>query len=286
MKPAPAALWAVVRTEFRMQSRRRAMWLAMSGTGLFFGLIFATANARDLAAGSASQAVGEWAAFSNFFVPIAFGILLADRVSRDQQLHVSELLDSFPAGLSARLWGKWAGAGAATMLPFLALSLGGSVYIAIHLHNPSAIPLGFAAFATINLPALILSAAVCIVLPALIWPPAARVVFAGFWLWAQFPPGRVPTISTGLLAPAGGYATKALFHPRTVPTIPGAHHVLLDLGPLAPAVSTTTAALSITLISVMSMLIISSAPTLIRLRNSTKPNVRRLRPHAPEGARA
>lgn len=285
MKPAPAALWAVVRTEFRMQSRRRAMWLAMTGTGLFFGLIFATANAHDLTSGAASQAVGEWAAFSNFFVPIAFGILLADRVSRDSQLHVSELLDSFPARLSPRLWGKWAGAGTATMIPFLALSLGGSVYIALHLRDPSAIPLGLAAFATINLPALLFSAALCIVLPALIWPPAARVLFAGFWLWAQFPPGRVPTISTSLLAPAGGYAAQGLFHPRTVPTIPGAHHVLLDLGPLAPAVSSTTAALSIALISVTSILIISCAATLIRLRNA-KPTPRAVRREAHQGARA
>lgn len=259
-----AALVSVFGNEFRMQWRRRAMWFAMTATVLFFVLVFATNNKRTLHA-SPAEALAIWASFSNLFVPVAFGTMLADRLTRDRRLRVEDLLDSLPASLRARLWGKTLGAAAATAVPFLLLGLGVSVYVAVHLHSLSALPLGVAAFLLINLPALLLAAAICTTLPAIVWSPAARVLFAAAWLWAEFPPFDVPTVSNSLLAPGGGYAAKGIFEPSTVALAPGAHG-LLDLGPLVPHVSAASGAIGALLVLALGLTVLAVGPTVVARR--------------------
>src|SRR5579883_1483444 len=109
-----------------MQIRRPALWLAF----LIFALISSriiTGQLQDprfiamhlaglhLAAALAVQ--------TNWLAPLGVGILLADRLPRDRRTRVEEVLNSLPAGLKARLWGKYLGTLLASIVPSFLLYL-------------------------------------------------------------------------------------------------------------------------------------------------------------------
>ncbi len=102
-----ATFYGVFNYEFRMQFRRLVLWitflciaalLLLRGGSRFF-LVFAL-NQPLL------PLVAEWARSLNFLVPIAAGVLLADRLARDRKTRVDELFTSMPGPLSIRLAGK------------------------------------------------------------------------------------------------------------------------------------------------------------------------------------
>src|ERR1700710_878444 len=111
-----------MRYEFRMQVRRRAVWITVGVLALLFFTLERRfwVVATDL---SATQAVGRWAGYLNFILPIGLGALLADRLVRDRSIRTDELLATLPASLNARLWGKYLGSSGATMLPLFIVYL-------------------------------------------------------------------------------------------------------------------------------------------------------------------
>jgi hypothetical protein len=261
------AVWhpfvAVMRNEFRMQWRRRAMWLVMiAASGVLPLLAWNTLNQRfeqDTVAG----AVADWASYLNHTGPFGCAMVLANRLPRDRRLQVDELLDSFPAGLGTRLWGKALGAVAASIIPFLLIALAGVVYIAAHLHAARAIPIGVAAILTINLPALLFISALCILLSAVIWTPAVGFVCAFVWSWVQLDPTQNPAPGNSLFSPYGDYAIVGLF---------GSHRGAagargqVNFGPLSPAVSVTTGLLSVLLIVAVAAVLQGAVPSIARRR--------------------
>ncbi|GER91643.1 hypothetical protein KDW_58050 [Dictyobacter vulcani] len=62
-----------------------------------------------------------WTDLLNYILPVAFGILLADRLQRDKRTRVDEIFTSTPSSHTARLYGKFLGATIATALPILLL---------------------------------------------------------------------------------------------------------------------------------------------------------------------
>ncbi len=144
--------FGIIHYEFRMQFRRLALWitflciasLLLFRGGFHFFLVFAL-NQPLL------PLVAEWARSLNFLLPIAAGVLLADRLARDRKTRVDELFTSTPGALSIRLAGKYVGSTLATLVPiFLFYSIGAGS-ILFQTHNVLTIPYALAAFATISL---------------------------------------------------------------------------------------------------------------------------------------
>jgi hypothetical protein len=206
------ALGGATHYEFRMQLRRKSVWIATFMTSLivFTGLRNPWNFPHDTAL---SVVVAQWALVCNAFLPVVFGVLLADRLPRDRRLHLPELLDALPAPSGSRLAGKYFGSALATATPIFVVYLLGIIYVLVDRHDPLAIPLGLAAFLAINLPGLLFVAAFSIVMPAILWVPLYQFLFVGYWFWGNLlsPGYGIPTISTTLLTPLGSFAAAGFF---------------------------------------------------------------------------
>ncbi|HEX7101028.1 MAG TPA: hypothetical protein VF201_00150 [Nitrolancea sp.] len=206
------ALFGATRYEFRMQLRRKSIWIATFLTSLlvFTGLRNPWNFRHDT---TLSVVVAQWAVVCNAFLPIVFGVLLADRLPRDRRLHLPELLDALPAPSGSRLAGKYFGSALATAMPIFFIYFSGIIYSAFDRHDPVAIPLGLAAFLAINVPGLLFVAAFSIVMPAILWVPLYQFLFVGYWFWGNLlgPAYGIPTISTTWLTPIGGFAAAGFF---------------------------------------------------------------------------
>ena len=209
-----ATLYGVINYEYRMQFRRLALWitflciasLLLFRGGFRFFLVFALHQPL-------LPLVAEWAHSLNFLLPIAAGVLLADRLARDRKTRVNELFTSMPGALSARLAGKYIGSTLATLIPiFLFYSIGvGSVLY--QTHNILTIPYALEAFATISLPGILFVSAFSIACPFLLWVPLYQFLFVGYWFWGNIlsPHNGIPTLSPTILTPVGGYMASGFF---------------------------------------------------------------------------
>ena len=199
--------------EFRMQSRRRSIWIVFIALGLFFTQFHQPWN-RPLST-PASSAIVYWTGIVQSFLAVAFGIVVADRLRRDRQTKVDELLNTLPGTVSARMFGKYLGSTLATLLPMCAVYSVGVVYILLRWHTIQALPLALAAFAAIALPGILFIAACSIAFPALLWVPLYQVLFVGYWFWGNLLPNvGIPSLSTTILTPVGGYMCTGFFNPR------------------------------------------------------------------------
>jgi hypothetical protein len=177
-----------------------------------------------------------WTNLMNYLLPVVAGILIADRLSRDRRTNVQELITTLAASPMARMFGKYLGSTLATIVPiFLFYSLGIGIILA-QMHTIQVIPLAAAAFATIVLPGILFVGAFSTALPALLWVPLYQFLFLAYWFWGNiYTPKGIPTISTTLLTPAGGYMSQGFFgltlFPITHATVfQGVESLLLLLG--------------------------------------------------------
>lgn len=206
------ALLAATRYEFRMQVSRRAAWIAV-GVGAALALA-ATLNAEH---DPGPLAAGRLAAFmigNLFLLPVVFGVLLSDRLRRERRLQVDEVLDGLPSGEGARLWGKLAGAGAATALMLLAAYMADTSVVSLIWHDVApALILMPVAFVVIVLPGLLFVAGLTLLLTEWLPAPAFSVLFVIYWIWGNLAPADQvgPTPSCTALAPIGHYASLAFF---------------------------------------------------------------------------
>jgi ABC-2 type transport system permease protein len=208
-----AALTGVIRYEFRMQVRRRLLWITFL---LFAPTVFLMSISPWMPSAdglSIAHLVANWSLVVQFFHPIAFGVLLADRLPRDGRTGVQELLDTLPAPLGTRLLGKYLGATLATLTPLLLIYAAGIGYIAISRGELAAVPLGMAAFLVINLPGLLFVAAFSVSCPVVMWVPLYQFLFVGYWFWGNLIPRGldIPSLSGTLLTPFGQYMANGFF---------------------------------------------------------------------------
>ena len=141
------------------------------------------------------------------------GLLLADRLPRDQQTGALELLETSPASPGGRYLGKYLGATLATLVPMLITWATGAVYIVVDTGDPVAVPLAVAAFLTINLPGLLFVAAFSVACPVVLWVPLYQFLFIGYWFWGNLIPQNVPipTLTGTHLTPMGEYMANGFF---------------------------------------------------------------------------
>jgi hypothetical protein len=210
---------ASLRYEFRMQVRKRSVWIVPALTVLLFLLIGGSllrdlfdpterpAEARIAVAGLAVQIHG--------LMAIGYGCLLADRLIRDDRLRVAPILDAAPAGPGARLLGKYLGTAAATAIPIVAVYFGLAAAYAVNTSAPHALGWALATCGLVIVPGLLFVAAFALAVPLIMPAPLFRVLFVGYWLWGNVVGADImPTLSGTLIHPIGGYPLVALldFH--------------------------------------------------------------------------
>lgn len=210
----------VARYEFRMQIRRRSLWIVYA---IFALLIAAIVFGNDSSiiykaivhpeTVPLNEAIVYWTTAVNYLFPIVVGIMVADRLPRDRRTRVQELLIATPGSLSVRLFGKYVGSTLAALTPLLLMYTAGIGYVLFQTHNLLAIPLALGAFASVILPGILFVSAFSLACPSFLWVPLYQFLFIGYWFWGNLlPQGRgIPTISNTLLLPVGGNAEVAFF---------------------------------------------------------------------------
>lgn len=204
--------------EFRMQIRRRAVWITMillillvimalrgftGGYNTFLGI-----NELPL-----QTVIANWTDIINAILPIGVGVLLADRLPRDRRMRVDELFTSMPGALSSRLVGKYIGSMLATLVPMFAFYCTGIGYIFFQVQQPQVLLLAVETFAAIVLPGILFISAFSIACPAILWVPLYQFLFVGYWFWGNWLGARtgIPTLSDTILTPAGTYISSGFF---------------------------------------------------------------------------
>jgi ABC-2 type transport system permease protein len=215
----PRAFGASLRYEFRMQIRKRSVWI-VPGLSVLLFLLIGGSLLRDLfdpaeRAPEPRTAVVGLAVQIHGLLAIGFGCLLADRLVRDDRLRVAPILDATPARPAARLLGKYLGAGTATAVPILVVYFGFAGAYAIDAGAPEALGWALAAVGLVFVPGLLFVAAFALAVPLVMPAPLFRVIFVGYWLWGNVvTPDMMPTLARTLVHPLGGYPLAALldFH--------------------------------------------------------------------------
>ena len=212
-------LWGTGVYEFKMQIRRRAVWITLFLIGAFVLALLLRYAAYSHSLDHLDQlpiltVVANWAHIVNAVLPVGIGALVADRLIRDKRIKVDDLFLTFSSPLSMRIAGKFLGSLCATLVPLLVFYGAGLLYIAIVAHNVQAFLWGLVTFAAIILPGAIFISAFSFALPVIMWVPLYQFCFIGYWFWGNHlsPNSGIPTISDTILTPIGKYAEEGFFH--------------------------------------------------------------------------
>src|SRR5579859_4289282 len=208
---------AVFSYEYLMQIRRWSLWIAlllMVGM-LFFFFLKDFGNPKAIPPDYSSQpwklATSLIEAF-NLFAPIAVGILVADRFTRDRLLGTSELLNSSLPSRLPLVLGKYAGSVLAVFTPPFILLLGMLAAMAGYFHQPAVFLTAPVVLLAVVAPSWLFVVAWSLFFPLVMPLRLYQVLFAGFWLWATaVPPDRLPTINFSIFGVQGQYAHYAFF---------------------------------------------------------------------------
>ncbi|MDQ6858586.1 MAG: ABC transporter permease [Chloroflexota bacterium] len=194
-----------------MQLRRRSVWASIGLALVLLFALFSGIGSPEHLLPDADMAL-RLVSNASFFLPVAFGILMADRWGRERSLGTEQLLESLPAGLGARLWGKYFGATFATMIPlFLAFALS-LLYLGARIGDPTLVRFLPLIFLVVVAPGLFFVAAFSIACTEWLPVPLYAVLFTGYWFWGNLvPPERMPTLNCSLLTPIGEYPAAAFF---------------------------------------------------------------------------
>ena len=202
-----------LRYEFRMQLHRRALWITFIALGLFFAQFHQPWH-RTITS-PASSAIIYWTGIVQSFLALAAGLFLADRLPRDRRTRVDELLNTLPCSMGTRIFSKYLGSTIATLIPMFTIYSFGVTYILVRWHTIGELPLALVTFAAIVLPGVMFVGAFSIACTAILWVPFYQVLFVGYWFWGNLLPDvGIPTLSTTILTPVGGYMCTGFFNPH------------------------------------------------------------------------
>lgn len=205
----------VAQYEYRMQIRRRILWLTLAGFALALVALTISSNTWHTYSHerSALLSFADVASLLMLLLPVAVGLLLADRLPRDRTTRVTEVLDTLPTPSGVRLVGKYIGSTLATLTPLVPLYLLGIGYVlALRGRDVAAFPLALLPFCAIVLPGCLFVAAFSIAVPAVLWTPLYQLLFVGYWFWGNLLLlTSLPTLNGTLLTPDGDYMLVAFF---------------------------------------------------------------------------
>ena len=202
--------------EFLMGIRRKGIWLAYSITFLFYYFALFTSgrfletNQMDMRSLWELNAV--IAFIFNLFLPVIAGVSAADRMIRDRQLHMTELLQS--SGLTDKIYllGKYMGALCAMALPVLC----GIVVIRVVslFQGAPAVSFGMTitTFLLVNLPAYAFITAFSLICPLILPTRVYQALFTGYWFWGNFVyPDMFPSLSGTVFQVSGITPAEGVF---------------------------------------------------------------------------
>ncbi len=209
------AFWSVFRYEFLMSIRRKGLWLAYGLLFIFYIVSIVmdrgsvenvTMSIKELWTNSAL-----FAFMFNILLPVVGGISAADRLIRDRNLRVDELLTSTALTNREYLAGKYFGVLASLLLPVFIFQIALRIYT-LFLGVPF-ILLGMTVvcFFAITVPAYAFITAFSLACPLVMPVRVYQVLFTGYWFWGNFlSPNVFPTLSGTLLQPGGKVAMEGL----------------------------------------------------------------------------
>jgi len=211
-----AILWGVMRYEYRMQIRRRSLWIVFAGIAL---LLTSTVlgNLAGLEQNYAHmpllQLVGSVTVDINWLPIIAIGLFLADRFPRDRTAKVDELFESTVGRLNTRLAGKYLGSVLATLAPAFLVYFIVMCILAFYRHTLLVFPISLITYTAIVLPGVCFVAAFTLACTAWMWVPLYQFLFIGYWFWGNMLGPRVglPTLAITILTPEGSFIGAGIF---------------------------------------------------------------------------
>ena len=154
-----------------------------------------------------------WAHIINTVFPLGVGIILADRVRRDRRTRVEELLATTPAQVSARILGKYLGCTGATLIPIGGFYLFGICLLALHHHSLLTFVQAILVFLITILPGIMFISAFALTCPVFMPIPLYWFLFLGYWFWGNLlpPSSGIPSLSSTIFTPLGGYISVGFF---------------------------------------------------------------------------
>ncbi|WP_231335734.1 hypothetical protein [Actinomadura graeca] len=205
-----------------------------------------------------AAAVAGWANLLMYVVPIGVGVLLSDRLVRERDEGLGDLLNSTPVPPWRRAVVVVAGsfAGPYTLVAGTLLAIG-AVHSVLD-GGPEAFGAALLLAVAMILPGLLVATAVASLLALLMPLPAARVLLVAFWLWAcMLNPNVIPIPSTTgtLLSPLGEYVAISVGGERS--------YQGLGLAPLSPDVTAGTAALSAAALVLAALALMAAALVMV-----------------------
>ena len=216
-----ARFLGMVRYEFRMQIRRRSLWITFAAFTVYAFLVstngvnyYINEIKHGLVSTSLLQVVAGITSNGQQLLPLVVGCLLADRLKRDQRIRVDELLDTTSASLHMRLLGKYVGSLLASLVPLLLVYALFQGFVLVISHNLLVIPYFLLTFLTISLPGLLFVAAFSIAIPLIMPVALYQFLFTCYWLWGNLfiKQHVLPTISRSILTPSGIIIANGFFH--------------------------------------------------------------------------
>ncbi len=208
----------IVSYEFRMQVKRPAIWIIPLLLIIFqFSLgkpwlprnIFAFEKHHYesviipvFIAGNAS-----------LFLPLAIGVMLADRIPRDKTVNFDELIAAMPVSMIAYIWGKFWGNFLATFLPVFIYYSFFILYVSHEAHNIKIILFLISSITIIMLPGTLMISAFSLACPVFLGVTVYRFLFVCYWFWGNLlrPSYGIPTLSNTMLTPAGAFISQGFF---------------------------------------------------------------------------
>lgn len=207
----------ILRHEAAMILRRKGVWIAYLALYLFYGgVLFASsrsAKSLPVAPGGVLQAAGMYAFQFNMFMVLVAGIVAADVLERDWRNGVDELHRSTPMSHAAYLVGKYLGAVAALLVPYLVwIVVCGVWLVAKGAAPPAFIPALLAAFAALAIPAYAFVIAFSLACPLVMPVRVYQILFTGYWFWGNYlNPKIFPTLNGTLVTPGGLFMLRGYF---------------------------------------------------------------------------
>ncbi|MFZ6029013.1 MAG: hypothetical protein ACOYYS_14970 [Chloroflexota bacterium] len=206
----------VLSYEYRMSIRRPLFWCVFGILVLWqIQGILLTLGIQGIwnYPGEALWQIGGSRVFGlNMFMPLAAGILLADRLVRDRHLQLDNLLPSFPLKPWPYLLGKYTGALLSGLTPaFITLCFFGLSWLQRGVFVKDLLILALA-FLSITVPAYVFVTAFSLACPLIMPLRVYQVLFAGYWIWGNYiNPDAIPTLRGTLLSANGELAHQGLF---------------------------------------------------------------------------
>jgi hypothetical protein len=201
--------FGVFQREFSMSIKRLSLWLAHGLLMILYLthlLLPPDVFGRMPTAQNAITYAGTFVYMLLLFMPVVGGILIADRLVRDQKLGVDEMIRSTPLKRWQYLAGKYFGALTSILAPVLLTALAMGAIVVIKGGSVLILPGMLIACLSIALPAYILITAFSLACPLVMPVRVYQVLFTGYWFWGNYlSPHAIPTLNGTVLCANGEF---------------------------------------------------------------------------------